>query len=197
MKYVAANRLKSLEDRNFVTDPILQLFFTAFKERAKTYLGRNKIMIVMPAMAHILQNYISKESIRAQIMQLKLKEYDWVIYPVNNNKDPEDGNGGTHWSLLVYRKIDHKYLHFDPIHRLNRSHAIELMLNTLDSKSFDSDGFGPQFVDIACKKQENGYDCGPYVMMYLETIIENIRKGREADDDMFTPHEAGEIRKLL
>ena len=48
------------------------------------------------------------------------------MYPVNN--DAPEGNGGTHWSLLVYRKKDNKFLHFDPIKRMNKKHAIELML---------------------------------------------------------------------
>ena len=33
--------------------------------------------------------------------------------------DPDD-NGGSHWNLLVYRKKDNTFLHFDPIQRMNK-----------------------------------------------------------------------------
>ena len=88
-------------------------------------------------------------------------------------------------------------MHFDPIPEANRNHGVKLMLNLLDCESIGRDGYGPQFVEMRCKQQENGYDCGPYIMMYLETIIDNIGSGREVDDDRFIPRDFEEIRKIL
>ena len=188
---------KSLNDRNWVRDPIIQLFITLLTEKAGTCLKNNKITIVTPSITQFLKTNTNKEFITDQIKELKLKESDWVMYPVNNNDDPTDGNGGSHWSLVVYRKKDNKYLHFDPIPMMNWRHGVKLMLSVLDCESIGRDGYGPQFVEMRCKKQENGYDCGPYVMMYLETIIDNIVNGREVDDNRFITHKAVEIRKLL
>ena len=188
---------KSLNERNWVRDSIIHLFITLLTEKVGTCLRKNKITIVEPAIVQFLKTESDKEVISNQIKELKLKESDWVMYPVNNNDDPDDGNGGTHWSLLVYRKKDNKYLHFDPIPMMNRNHGVKLMLSLLDCESIGRDGYGPQILEMRCKKQENGYDCGPYVMMYLETIIDNIGSGREVDDDRFIPHDFEEIRKLL
>merc|ERR1711913_160339 len=135
------------------------------------------------------------DTIANQKNEEKLNEYDWVMYPVNN--DAPEGNGGTHWSLLVYRKRDNKFLHFDPIRELNNKHAVELMLKIQDAEMIKSDGYGPQFVEILCEKQKNGFDCGPFVMIFIDTILENIEKGREFDDDTYVSLNAEDIREDL
>ena len=67
----------------------------------------NKIKIVYPSVAHLLKNSRCLDTIAKQKNEERLNEYDWVMYPVNNNA-PE-GNGGTQWCLLVYRKKDNKF----------------------------------------------------------------------------------------
>ena len=185
----------SLFDGNHVTDSILLLFITILRRNKKLAMDRNKIKIVDPSVAHLLKNYRCLDTIDNQKTEQKLNEYDWVMYPVNN--DAPEGNGGTHWSLLVYRKKDNKFLHFDTIKGMNKKHAIELILKIQDDEMIGSDGYGPQFVEIECVKQKNGFDCGPFVMIFLETIIENIVKGREVDDERYVLHSAGDIRKFL
>ena len=113
--------LISLNDRNYVTDSILLLFITMLRKNKEWAMDRNKIKIVDPSVAHLLKNYRCLDTICNQKTEQKLNEYDWVMYPVNN--DAPEGNGGTHWSLLVYRKRDNKFLHFDPIRGLNNKHA--------------------------------------------------------------------------
>ena len=185
----------SLSDGKYVTDSILLFFITILRKNKKWAMDRNKIKIVDPSVAHLLKNYRCLDTICNQKTEQKLNEYDWVMYPVNN--DAPEGNGGTHWSLLVYRKNGNKFLHFDPIKGMNKKHAIELMLKIQDEEMIGSDGYGPQFVEIQCEKQKNGFDCGPFVMIFLETIIDNIIKGREADDERYVLHKAGELREIL
>ncbi|MCP4237218.1 MAG: hypothetical protein GY770_27145, partial [Aestuariibacter sp.] len=52
-----------------------------------------------------------------------------------------------------------------------------MILNTLDYDTFEK-GL-PNYVEMKCERQTNGYDCGPYIMMYMETILENIRNGND------------------
>ena len=185
----------SLNYGNHVTDAILLFFITILRRMRMDSMVRNKIKIVDPSVAHLMKNSTCLNTITKQKNEERLKEYDWVMYPVNN--DAPDGNGGTHWSLLVYRKSDNKLLHFDPIKGLNKKHAVELMLKIQDEEMIDSDGYGPQFVEIPCEKQKNGSDCGPFVMIFMQTILENIVKGREADDDKFVIYQVDEMRETL
>ena len=185
----------SLNYGNYVTDAILLFFINKLRRMRMDSMVRNKIKIVDPSVAHLMKNSTCLNTITKQKNEERLNEYDWVMYPVNN--DAPDGNGGTHWSLLVYRKRDNKLLHFDPIKGLNKKHAIELMLKIQDEEMIDSDGYGPQFVEIPCEKQKNGFDCGPFVMIFMQTILENIVKGREADNDKFVIYKVDEMRETL
>ena len=71
------------------------------------------------------------------------------------------------------------------------------MLKIQDAEMIKSDGYGPRFVEIPCEKQKNGFDCGPFVMIFMDTLLENIEKGREVDDDKFVSLKVEEIRENL
>ena len=71
------------------------------------------------------------------------------------------------------------------------------MLKIQDEKIIDSEGYGPQFVEIPCEKQKNGFDCGPFIMIFMQTILENIVKGREADNDKYVIYKVDEMRETL
>ena len=109
----------SLNDKNYVTDSILLFFINMLRRVNMRNMDKNKIKIVDPSVAHLIKNSRCLNTIDDQKNKEKLNEYDWVMYPVNN--DAPEGNGGTHWSLLVYRKRDNKFLHFDPIKGLNKN----------------------------------------------------------------------------
>ena len=185
----------SLNDGNYVTDAIILFFINILRKMRMDNMVNNKIKIVDPSVAHLMKTSRCLDTIANQKNEEKLNEYDWVMYPVNN--DAPEGNGGTHWSLLVYRKRDNKFLHLDPIRGLNKKHAVELMLKIQDVEMIESDGYGPQFVEIPCEKQKNGFDCGPFVMIFMDTILENIERGREFDDDKYVSLNAEDIRENL
>ena len=68
------------------------------------------------------------DHVRGTVKDLKLNEKDYIFFSDNNN-NKLDGEGGTHWSLLVYTSDEkHRgfYLH-DSIGRANLHHATELM----------------------------------------------------------------------
>ena len=67
---------------------------------------------------------------------MKLKDYEWVIYPFNDKDDPDKWDGGNHWSLLLYRKRGRKYLHFDSIKKGNEIHTRDLVAKLIDRDSF-------------------------------------------------------------
>ena len=97
-------------------------------------LETNKILLVQPAMVQLLQLH-EREHVKEQKKQLNIANYDWIFFPVNDRKDPMDGDGGSHFSLVIYSKKENRFFHFDPIRGLNRRSALDLMTNLLDSES--------------------------------------------------------------
>ena len=92
--------IESLKDKGYVTDEIILFFMEAFLEYMKSQTS-DKISVVGPNVAHLMQKHYDKREIEVQKKGLNLKEHDWVIFPINDKDDPEKGDGGTHWSLIV------------------------------------------------------------------------------------------------
>ena len=110
-----------------------------------------------------------------------MANYDWIFFPVSDRKNTMDGDGGSHFSLAIFSKKDHRFFHFDPIRGLNKRSALELMTNLLDSDSVTNDENNlyrlPDFEEAFCTKQKNGFDCGPYIIGYMEEAIDIIMEG--------------------
>ena len=128
---------------------------------------------------------------------LRLKDCEWVIYPINDKNDPDKWNGGDHWSLLLYRKKGSKYMHFDSMKEGNERHAKELIASLCEGDSFNNRGEMPRYSNAKCEKQKNGYDCGIFVLKNMITIINNIIEGRRPDDSKYEPYKSEEMRSLL
>ena len=195
--------IESLEGKGLVTDEIILFFMQAILEYMKSQIG-DKVSVVGPNVAYLIQKELDKRVIDSQKKEINQNDHDWVIYPINDKDDPEKGDGGSHWCLLVYNRSDNLFLYFDPIKGMNAKNAKALHLNIIDDNSYQShDNAGrlchylPPLVEVNCQRQTNGYDCGIFIMMYMATIMKNIVNGRKVDDDKDIPYHADELRQLL
>ena len=195
--------IESLEGKGLVTDEIILFFMQAILEYMKSQIG-DKVSVVGPNVAYLIQKELDKRVIDSQKKEINQNDHDWVIYPINDKDDPEKGDGGSHWCLIVYNRSDNLFLYFDPIKGMNAKNAKALHLNIIDDNSYQShDNAGrlchylPPLVEVNCQRQTNGYDCGIFIMMYMATIMKNIVNGRKVDDDKDIPYHADELRQLL
>ena len=188
--------LESMDDRKYITDGGIQFYIQSLWERIEEDIKNKKVKIVSPSISYYIQNQDSKKEIRKMINDMELNNSEWKIYPINNKKDTEK-DGGTHWSLLVYRKRNNTYLHFDPIKGMNERHAKRLITSLLDTESFNEEGNMPKKKEVVWERQKCGYDCGVYTMIYATTVLENIKEGREAEDNSHIRYKSDEMRVLL
>ncbi|KAL6529584.1 hypothetical protein OROGR_015207 [Orobanche gracilis] len=49
-----------------------------------------------------------------------------VLFVVNDNDDFGGGDGGNHWSILVYDRTKNLFLHFDSMEGVNNFYAMKL-----------------------------------------------------------------------
>ena len=87
------------------------------------------------------------------------------------------------------------FQHFSFMIRPN-DHAKELVVNTLDLNNFRLGGL-PEFKEIKSLRQENSYDCGPYIMLYIREIVNNIIAGNAHNSYFFNKDEATKFRVQL
>ena len=138
IKLTKADRM-SIENGKNVTCTIISLFIKKFESSSKDVLEKNKIMLIQPAIVQLLQLQ-EKKYVKEQKEHLNMSKYDWIIFPISNRKNPDEGDGGEHFSLAIFSKKEHRFLHFDPINGYNRRNALDLMTNLMDRDSVNREG---------------------------------------------------------
>ena len=169
----------SLENGKSVTCTIISVFIKKFENINKEVLDKNKILMIQPAVVQLLQ-LEEGTYVKEQKKHLNMTKYDWILFPISNRENPMEGDGGKHFSLVIFSKKEHRFFHFDPIKGINRRNALDLMTNLMDSESVNSEGNLyklPDFEEVQCAQQGNGFDCGPFIIGYMTEAIEQINKG--------------------
>ena len=175
IRITKADRM-SIENGKNVTCTIISLFIKKLESSSKDALEKNKILLIQPAIVQLLQLQ-EKKYVKEQKEHLNMSKYDWIIFPISNRKNPDEGDGGEHFSLAIFSKKEHRFLHLDPISGYNRRNALDLMTNLIDRESVNREGNLyklPDFEEVDCEKQENGFDCGPFIIGYMAEAIEII-----------------------
>ena len=102
------------------------------------------------------------------------------LVPVMKKDDPDEQNGGDHCSLMVIDTRSRTFAHLDPIEGFNERCAKDLFVNIMTREFIDDDGCLPKYVENNdCKRQKNGYDCGPFVINYIWSILEFAKAGMD------------------
>ena len=187
---ISKTDLESLDDGKWVTDNVISL---VFKNIQRNVDGCG-MALVEPSITQMLRKSADSDHVGGTVKDLKLNENDYVFFPVNDN-NKLDGEGGSHWSLLVYASDEkHRgFYHHDPIGSANLQHATELMERLSKANVF----FKSKIIEAVSPKQINNYDCGIYTLIYAGMLARDIAKG--ADPKMFniTPEEVFKCRKTL
>ena len=189
--------MESLKDEKLITDQAMTYATARCLGKYEPVIEKEGIIILQPNVSYMLQKAQIPETIEDIRRGLKTKEKKWEIYLINNREDPYKGSEGSHWSIAVYNKRDGKFLHYDTIKGLNEAKAKCTMLNALSLESFNIGGELPRYVDAKCIQQENGFDCGAYVILHLPRIIEKIRDGKIYEEIEFETNAVKTLRKEI
>lgn len=119
-----------------------------------------------PIIASILKNNPSDAT--KHLDALHIKEKHLIFLPIN---DASGTHTGSHWSLLVFNKKESKFYYFDSISSFNRKHALQMASSLC---LYLNIRFNLQsFVDITCPQQQNGKDCGVFLLFFTEEILKH------------------------
>ena len=82
---------------------------------------------VDPSITQMLKKLTNISTSRDIINNLRLKEKEYIFFPVNNSTRIESEEG-SHWSMLLYKANEPNkgFSHYDPIQNSNHNHAKEL-----------------------------------------------------------------------
>jgi sentrin-specific protease 8 len=125
--------------------------------------------------ADVLHDMFSEKAGRAIPLTQQLLGADLVVMPVSNNEDADAAGGGSHWSLLIFRRGEDgttgRYEHYDSCNNANAANARALMAATAPLL-FPAGSQPPrmQLARMTTPQQANGFDCGVYALAISEIV---------------------------
>lgn len=153
---------------NFLNDRIIEFYLSYLHSQYPS----PDILLVPPSISFWITNCPDAESLAEFVKPLNLPKKKMVIFPVNDNIDLTEAEGGNHWSLLAFERDANLYVHHDSFGGYNTRHAkrlYEAVAPHMESSSTASCG---RFVEYSSTpQQKNGYDCGLYVLAIARAIL--------------------------
>ncbi|KAL7639374.1 UNVERIFIED_CONTAM: hypothetical protein RMT77_009875 [Armadillidium vulgare] len=187
---IHASDLKLLEGRNWLNDSLISFYFEYLCH--DVYKGASSYLFISPEVTQLLKMGDPSE-LPLFLDPLNAKEKSHIFLPVNDNSSFVS-SGGSHWSLLVFSKSDHKWYHYDSQRGSNYRDARCLVERI--NKYLKKDDLAP-LVDATCTQQDNSYDCGAFVMIYAERLSEMASKGEDISCCFVQRQEANKIRETV
>eukprot|EP00850_Spirogloea_muscicola_P022550 SM000300S11725 [mRNA] locus=s300:118746:119960:- [translate_table: standard] len=174
----------------WLNDALLALYL----QRLQLSAAAPAVLLVAPAVAAWLRLCRDASDLRAAASALHLPSRDLVLFPVNDNDEPDVPEGGTHWSLLMYYRLDGAFTHLDSLGDANRLPAQALVdviapfLGVPQAKRLCVPDFTPQ--------QCNGYECGDFVLAMAEAIVTAHINGQHPLSTLRTSNFIGRVSNL-
>jgi len=103
---------------------------------------------------------------------LSLQRCRGALFVINDCERP-DAAGGTHWSLLVWAG-GKRFIHYDSLAGGNQGVA-KLLARRLATVLKCS----AKVEQATCGRQQNGHDCGLYVVEHAEAVARRLAEGSE------------------
>ncbi|KAK3335812.1 hypothetical protein B0T19DRAFT_436634 [Cercophora scortea] len=126
---------------------------------------RARIVLLRPSMTFLLMQAVDVKSIGSALPNFSKVTH--IFLPVNDNRDRELADGGSHWSLLLVSVIDRVAFHYDSLgganfyeaqkcaDRLSKVLGVVLRFHQLED----------------CPQQENSNDCGVFVCILMRHLL--------------------------
>ncbi|XP_068668311.1 NEDD8-specific protease 1 [Aristolochia californica] len=171
--------LDILSGPRFLNDRIIEFYFSYLSSK---YSSKD-ILLVPPSISFWITNCPDLSSLKDFIEPLKLPMRKLVIFTVNDNDDVGLAEGGNHWSLLAFDRNMNVFVHHDSIKGSNDRHAKKLYKAVARFMTINDAASGPRFTEGPTPQQENGYDCGLYVLAVAKVICEWYESGCQGSGD--------------
>lgn len=172
------NRDWSFIDVNnkWLSDEILQSYFETMTDEISKV--RKDILLIGPALTQVLKEG-SLYDVTATLTSLDFYNKNVVCLCLNNcaesktskNQIHDLQNRGSHWSLVVYSRLDCTVYHFDSIKGYNYKSARCLVDNIGWTKE--------NFEEVSVSQQTNNFECGLHVLVNCRLLLSHLNSNVE------------------
>lgn len=157
-------QIKTIDDFNWVSDMIIHFWIRYLENKYNT---KQTFYFFVPCVTQLFQAYPSK-IVKPMMKNIDIRKYSYVFFPMADFNI--DTLSASHFSCLYLDNTGQKsmFKHFDSVNQSNYHSACNLARNVCNVFDFCCDGVEK----LKCVLQNNGYDCGIYVMAYIEAFIQ-------------------------
>lgn len=170
--------IRLLNDGEWLNDKLIGFMFEFF-ENTLTTKTNSKVIYVSPEVTQFIKLAQEPQEVGLFLEPLNAKESEIIIFAVNNHNSGST-SGGTHWSLLIFDNNTGIYHHYDSAGKLNENNAICLMKKSyrhINAKLNRQQQFKSH---LDCTQQRNSYDCGMYVIFFVEVFCRRLKTYSES-----------------
>lgn len=160
--------LASVNDptRHWLSDDTLTSYFNVLHE--ETLRLRDDMLFLAPSVTQALKLQC-KNDVNIILSNMSFNTSKWVFFCLNNSVTRSEGDGGTHWSLLLYHVETSCATHYDSMTGVNLEQARTLLDNMgLDDATL-TEGPAPQ--------QSAWYECGLHVVTNARLLAGQLCSG--------------------
>lgn len=164
----------------YLNDQIIEFYFSYLS----SIYPLNDILLVPPSISFWITNCPDTDSLKDFLEPLNLSDKNLVIFPVNDNDNVAQAEGGSHWSLLAFYRKGNAFIHHDSSGGHNNMHARRLfkaVVGFMGSHRKASDVMYKECQDSP--QQVNGYDCGLYVIAIAKVMCCWYQSDESKDKD--------------
>lgn len=158
-----------LDGTHWLNDQVIGFAFEYFTLELFKSLGE-AVCFISPEVTQFIKCVSCQEELSLFLEPLRLESRRWVFLAVNDNSNKTAG--GSHWSLLLYQRDSGHFSHYDSQRRGNAKHARRIAAKL---QAFLDAGTDLTFVEEPSPSQQNGYDCGMYVICNAEVLCETAQ----------------------
>jgi len=141
-------------------------FWEEYLEREKLHAyPKAHIVLLRPSMSFLLMRTQDPLSLKSALPDFGKTTH--IFLPVNDCRQLDVAEGGSHWSLLLVSVIDGVAFHYDSMNGGNVSEArlVATRISQLLGKPLN-------FINLEdSPQQENGMDCGVYVCLLMQHLL--------------------------
>ena len=124
-----------------------------------------QIVLLRPSMSFLLTQTPNPLTLKDALPNFSRTTH--IFLPINDCRNVEIAEGGSHWSLLVVSVVDGVAFHYDSLNPANKqeAHMASYKLGQLLEQPL-------QFIDLAdSPQQENSSDCGVFVCIVMRYLL--------------------------
>ena len=111
---------------------------------------------------------------------LDLASRDAIFLPINDSRDADAANSGSHWSLLVFERVSQSFTLLDSMPSRETLPIASIAATRLAAMLGVSTGRmrAPRIAVPDVPRQTNSYDCGVFVISYTHDLAASLKASR-------------------